>query len=248
MTGLEWISLVVLISAIAIAFCIFIYGVFKVSLLGVIAKDHIGVARFLCIIFGFLVVAYLLCNRGEIEPGYWVEISLMAGLVGVTVLYASATFIQAKANRDMAEETKKQTLALHKPHIILEMRDNSVGQYFVDKLKISIANVMGGPAINLEIFIEHPLFEFSKYPYPYAVSLGQAPIEHEFRVTETDTNDKRIEIAPVTTLPVIANYDDADGNHWHTILQLMWKGAIRNVVIGQMEVAHPGRYRRTRND
>ena len=159
MTVIEWVSRVVLISAILIAFVVFMYGIIRITRWGVVGKKFVLIARVLAILFGSLVVIYLFCNLGKIEAGYWMEISLLAGLVGVTVIYAWTTRIQADASVRMAEEMREQRrpivvqqLATHEDALGIQLianhpATNIPSDYF------EIHNVGNGPAIELEVML-----------------------------------------------------------------------------------------------
>jgi hypothetical protein len=145
----------VLIVAIAIAFGAFIYGIKRITEMGLVGKKRTW--RVLGILFGSLVFLYLLYNLDKIDPGNWAQISLLAGLVGVTVLYAVTTFTQANASAKMAEEMKDTRFATLRPIInIVWVGANKRN----GKISASFSNVGPGPALNLKCYLTHKKYKF----------------------------------------------------------------------------------------
>jgi hypothetical protein len=137
----------VLIVAILLALVAFIYGICRITEMGLVGKKLLW--RVTGIPFGFLIFFYLLYNLDNIEAGHWVEISLLAGLVGVTVLYASTTFTQAKASAKMAEAMTKPMLI---PHLKITS-DFDKERYVI--FSAGVHNDGNGPAYDIEFWLEN---------------------------------------------------------------------------------------------
>lgn len=142
---------------------LFVFGVYIFVLImagrwdfvrGFIPRRRIRVAQVLGFLFGCLVVTYLFYHLYEIEPNYWMEISLLVGLVGATVVYALLTFTQAR-------EMREQRLSEARPYLLMRLEDLVKLEGDFDKLinaeeyeipsnfKIRIRNEGTGPAINI---------------------------------------------------------------------------------------------------
>lgn len=142
---------IVLIVGILLLLAGYIYLVVKVTQLefvgGLVGKCKI---RVFGILFGSLVVVYLLYNLHNIQPNQWVEISLLAGLVGATGLLALVTLQQAHTT---AKEMKEQRIIASRPLIILksvhekDIYEGSTKDYFSH---FEISNVGNSPAIEVE--------------------------------------------------------------------------------------------------
>ncbi len=180
----------------------------------------------------------------------WVQIILTGVLVVITGIYAWRTFAisnaakeQADASVETANEMREQTIALYKPHIILEKGLSTKGEHFVKLIGVAFSNAVGGPALNLEIYIAHPLLKIVEPveilpKHSSSLSVG----EHGYREFLAEDN-ANVHAAPIESIPIVINYEDVLGNHWHSTLQLVWKAAIKDVVVGRMQVAVPGRFK-----
>jgi len=173
---------------------------------------------------------------------------LYAGLIVVTMVYAycsmeiaKATEKQAKASVEMAEEMKEQRLAMCKPHIILEGRSEVRGKYFVREIDISIRNEGPGTAINVRLYIAHPLFKFEEYRHPLSISAGPTAFTHKFPVVEPSVEDDPGMPVDPTALAV-ANYEDTCGNCWHSTLELHWDTTSRDITPSPPQVAIRGHF------
>jgi len=151
--ALQWIH-IVLIVGILLLLAGFIYFVIKVTRLefvgGLVGKRAI---RVFGILFGSIAVVYLLYNIHNIQPNQWVEISLLAGLVGATGFLALVTLQQAHTT---AKEMREQRLDEARPYLLLRLKGEAVQWDKNEKGKppdrefpVTIRNVGKGPAINL---------------------------------------------------------------------------------------------------
>lgn len=144
---------------------LFVFGVYIFVLImagrwdfvrGFIPKRRIRVAQVLGSLFGCLVVTYLFYHLYEIEPNYWMEISLLVGLVGATVVYALLTFTQGR-------EMREQRLSEARPYLLLRLKVSAVQWNNIkpDKhrpidFQIIVHNAGKGPAIKLHAALWHP--------------------------------------------------------------------------------------------
>jgi hypothetical protein len=244
MTTAEWTAdainmlLVVLIVCVSVAGIIAIKGFVGERML---RKRSIWFAS----VFGFLFMAYLvlhvlaglnlladwdaLSGLREILPADWAQIFLVLGLVTVTGFYALMAFRQAG-------EMREQRLAMYKPRIIMESRGGKRGKYFMEQIEVGIFNDGGGAAINMELYIAHPVFKFDRFRYPHSITVGKDPITHDFHVEEPNVNEEpKVSVEPVAL--VVANYEDTSENPWHSTLELIWDANRGDVTPGRMQVA-----------
>ena len=165
---MEWFAAlqgihIVLIVGILLLLAGYIYLVVKVTRLefvgGLVGKCAI---RVFGILFGSIVVVYLLYNLHNIQPNQWVEISLLAGLVGATGFLALVTLQQAHTT---AKEMKEQRLGEARPYLLLRLKvekdellqwDDYKSSKHPTEFPVTIRNAGKGPAINLEAALWHP--------------------------------------------------------------------------------------------
>ncbi len=248
MTTAEWTADAINILLVVLIVCVFMLGIIAVKgFVGerMLRKRSIWFAS----VFGFLFMAYLvlhvladlnlladwdaLSGLREILPADWAQIFLVLGLITVTSFYALMAFRQFK-------EMREQRLVMYKPNIVLHSRIPTKGKYFIKEIAVSVGNDEGrGTAINLKLHIEHPVFEFSKSPYPFSISPGENSGEHSLFAEKPSVNDDPgVPIDPIAL--VVANYEDISGNLWCSTLELHWDTAETDVTPGRMQVAVPG--------
>lgn len=183
-------------------------------------------------------------------PTDWIQAISMVVLVIVTIFYARRTHVISKATREqaaanvkMAEEMREQRLAMYKPHIVLEKTSVPRGRYFMKNIGVKGKNEQGGTAVNVELCIVHPLFKFSKFRHPNAISVGAPLSERTLKNVEQPSvdEDPGKEINPVAL--AVANYEDVSGNKWHSTLELRWNEADKDVTPGRKEVGVSGHLR-----
>lgn len=202
MTALEWTNPkewfdalqgihIVLVVAILLLSIVYIYAFWKVTgwgritKYGFIPKKLLKIVKVSGILFGLLVVFYLFYNLTEIEASRWVEISLLVGLVGVTILYAISAVRQADASMKMAEEMKDARYDALRPIIdiveqTVEPREMATRAYnaregiFPKKLSCLIRNIGVGPAIEVYSFIVDASGETCRWDYgSIPVAIGE---------------------------------------------------------------------------
>jgi hypothetical protein len=140
----------------------------------------------------------------------------------------------------MAEEMREQRLTMYKPSIVAEYSSGNRGKYFMREIGLLFVNSGTGTAINIELYIAHPHFKFTKFRYPRHLAAGQK-IKHDFSAEEPSVdNDPRIKIDPKAL--AVADYDDVFGNPWHSTLELHWDAASRDIKPGHVNVGISGHY------
>jgi len=187
------------------------------------------------LILGLLFITYTAFTVREIQPADWAQIMLMLGLVAVTGFYALSTSRQADASVKMAEEMREQLLVMNKPNIVLELIKITPEKHLIGR----IVNDSGrGPAINTEIYIDHPPFKFNKVRYTWAISVRDEK-GFDFHMEEPSTEvDPKIAISSTGVL--VANYEDVSGNQWHSTLELQWD---EGFIPGHIKVGISGHYK-----
>ena len=176
---------IVLIAAISLFILGYIYLLIKIPQLesvgGRLGKWRIRVFGFL---FGSLVITYLFYKLSEIQPNEWVEISLLAGLVGATSALAVYAAGQAYTSVKMAEEMKEQRVTASRPVVVQkavhekDIYEGSTKDYFSH---FEAYNKGNGPAIEVEISLldnDKNLIESHRKSF---LGAGEPPIE--FRPT-----------------------------------------------------------------
>jgi len=193
----------------------------------------------IAVIVMIIVVAVWGACRPNLIPAF--NLVLLAGLIGVTAVYAYSAIRQANASVEMAKEMKEQRLAMCKPHIILEDYGGTRGNYFMKEIGVGIVNEGPGTAINVRLYIAHPLFKFEEYRHPLSISAGPTAFTHKFPVVEPSVEDDPGMPVDPTALAV-ANYEDTCGNCWHSTLELHWDTTSRDITPSPPQVAIRGHF------
>lgn len=176
-------------------------------------------------------LAYLISNH-ILDTAQAIESTIVFALVLVTVTYAKRT-------AEMAKEMREQRLVMYKPHITLEMTSGTRGEYFMKAIGVRGANEGPGAAINVELRIAHPLFKFSKFRYPYAISAREHLSARDLVVEEPSVDDDPgVPVDPVAL--IVANYEDVSGNPWHSTLELRWDATTKDIKPYTMKVGVSG--------
>lgn len=107
---------------------------------------------------------YSIAHRYEIRPGDWLQVLLISGLLGVTAFYAWSADRQAKANRDMVEETHQERLDSLRPIIVAGRHETRLKTGIVPVVEeqgvittgTTFFNAGRGVALNLRFFLKTP--------------------------------------------------------------------------------------------
>ena len=113
-------------------------------------KKNIAIILAIAVIVLILVVAVWGAFDTTLIPIF--NLVLLAGLIGVTTVYAYSTIQQAAASAKMAQEMKEQSVIASRPVIIqTAIGGNHLGKGYSDEFEIY--NAGNGPAIALEIIL-----------------------------------------------------------------------------------------------
>ncbi|MBI2831288.1 MAG: hypothetical protein HYX79_03430 [Chloroflexi bacterium] len=135
------VNAVLLIAGILFVFGFAIGLLFWITKSGVISGKARTPVRLIGLLFILLVTGFLLINLRNIStPDRWVNLSLTAGLVGMTALYASITFKQA-------EEMRQQRFTTSQPLVFPDFSEAR----FPKPGRILFVNLGSGPALDLKI-------------------------------------------------------------------------------------------------
>ena len=171
-----------------------------------------------------------------ITPAEAINITLIFFLVLITATYAKRT-------AEIAKETREQRLALARPRITLRISSSLAEKYFVKTMEVDAKNEGPGLALNMELYVDHPLFKFSKHGHPYAISVGETANCKSHVEEPNPKDDPGIPIDPIAL--VIANYEDCYTKKWHSILPFHWDAKNKTAKPKRrMRVAMPGPYKR----
>ena len=236
----NWIAANLIWITLVIAIIVLIYFVFTIIQTTRKKRRFVSQLNIILLILGLMFLIFLTYRASEIEGADWGQIILMIGLVAITAAYASSAEKQADASIKMAEATRAQLLVMNKPNVILELIKVTPEKHLIGR----IVNDSGrGPAINTEIYIDHPLFKFNKVRYTWSISVGDEK-GFDFHMEEPSTEiDPKIAISSIGV--IVANYEDVSGNQWHSTLELQWDEGFKP---RDMKIGISGHYRGNTND
>lgn len=113
-------------------------------------------------VFVLLVIGYLFMNLQSINADRWVELSLLAGLVGITAVYAFFTAMQVGVSAKTIDEMTRQRYDAVRPVIDIVVKQRALEVYAASLgdpshgLPCILCNVGIGPAIDVCFFFQHP--------------------------------------------------------------------------------------------
>jgi hypothetical protein len=224
----EWILTNAMWMAFGATILLLVYYIKKISEGIKKRRPTISLLEITLQIWALLFLIFIVSMGSKLQPADWVQVILLGGLVAVTAVYANAGV-------KMAKETRGQLLVMNKPNIVLELIKITPEKHLIGR----IVNEAGrGPAINTEIFIDHPPFKFNRVRYTWAISVGKAKgLDFHMEEPSTKVGPK---IAISSTGVLVANYEDVSGNQWHSILELQWD---EGFIPGHLKVGISGHYK-----
>ena len=155
---------ILVIVIISIVFICYIFTLLKYDLKPIMRLEYIKPAKFIGIIIVGLIIAYLFLNLENIQPNSWVLISLYAGLVGITLVYAVGAHRQANASYEMAKEMREQKFESVRPIIEIQRggdTDRRMSEEVAGSqghtgygLSCKISNIGLGPALEIKSLVK----------------------------------------------------------------------------------------------
>ena len=130
----------------------------------------------IAIFYGLVIIAVAVVGVRSTFAATVINLVLLAGLIGLTAMYAYSTHKIAEATREQASEIKKQAEATQKlveaafrPILAIETKDFSlriVENHTIELNTVRILNVGVGPALNVLCSVNYPGHEFEPREFP----------------------------------------------------------------------------------